>query len=283
MDFIRYAISKPVTVTVGVILVVLFGAIGLYKLPVQLAPDTELPQIEVYTLWYGATPNEIESEVVDKQEDKLKSLQNLRKMESSSYNDLARLTLTFGLETDINTAVLRVSNKLDEVWDYPDNVQKPIINTSGARAKPIIFMNLKMRDGDPAEVAKYQTYFKNEIQQYIERVEGVASLMVFGGTEQQLEIVLDPVRMARHNITINEVINKVAAANKDTAAGILGIDSRNYRIRTAAKFQDTISPLDVVIFDNGAQRICLRDIAASRIGYEPKIVSIMEEALIPLS
>jgi HAE1 family hydrophobic/amphiphilic exporter-1 len=276
MDFIKYAIANPVTITVGMILVVLFGAIGISRLPVQLAPDTELPQIEVFTFWQGATPKEIESEVVEKQEDKLKSLQNLKKLESSSYNDLARITITFDLATDINTAMLRVSNKLDEVWDYPDNVQKPVLSTSGANARPVIFLNLKMRAGDPSEVAKYQTYFENEIRQYIERVEGVASLLAFGGTEQQLEIVLDPGKMARHNITINEVIRKVAAANKNTAAGVLGIDRKNYRIRTAAKFQSVRDPLDVVIYEDGASRIYLRDIAASRIGYTTPIVSIME-------
>jgi len=276
MDLIRYAISKPVTVAVGVILVVLFGIIGLLRLPIQLAPDTELPQIEIYTIWSGATPSEIESEVVEKQEDKLKSLQNLKKLESSSYNDLARITVTFELDTDINTAVLRVSNKLDEVWNYPDNVQKPILNTSGANARPIIFMNLKMREGDPSEVAKYETYFENEIRQYIERVEGVASLMVFGGTKQQLEIVLDPARMARHGITINEVIAKVTAANRNTAAGLLDIDRKNYRIRTAAKFQSVLETLDVIIYEDGTKRIYLRDIADSRIGYESQFVSIME-------
>ena len=276
MDLIRYAISKPVTVAVGALLFILFGVIGLISLPVQLAPDTELPKIEVYTFWRGATPNEIESEVVEVQEDKLKSLQNLIKMESSSYNDLARITLTFGLETDINTAVLRVSNKLDEVWEYPDNVEKPILNTSGANAKPIIFMNLKVKEGNPADVAKYQTYFENEVRQYLERVDGVASLMVFGGTEQQLEIVLDPVKMARHNITINEVTAKVAAANEDTSAGLLGIDRTNYRIRTAAKFQSPKDPLDVVLFDDGSERILLGDIASTRIGYQPQFVSIME-------
>jgi len=276
MDFIKYAISKPVTITVGVILIVLFGLIGVLRLPVQLAPDTELPQIDIYTIWSGATPNEIESEIVEKQEDKLKSLQNLEKLESSSYNDMARVTVTFGLDTDINTAMLRVSNKLDEVWSYPDNVQKPILSTSGANSKPIIFLNVKMKSGDPAEVVKYQTYFENDVRQYIERVDGVASLMIFGGTEQQLEVVLDPEKMARHHITINEVMAKVTAANKDTAAGLLGIDRKNYRIRTAAKFQSDSDPLDVVIFEDGNRRIRLRDIASTRIGHESQFVSIME-------
>lgn len=277
MDFLKLAISKPVTVVVGAILVLLFGVIGLARLPVQLAPDTELPQIEVYTLWPGATPREIESEIVEKQEDKFKSLRNLQRMESSSYNDLARVTLTFGLETDINTAVLRVSNKLDEVWDYPDNVKNPIINTAGANAKPMIILQIKMRDGDPAEVMKYQTYFENEIRQYIERVEGVASLLVFGGTPDQLEIVVDPIKMARFGVTINDVKTRVVAANRDTSAGVLGIGSKNYRIRTSAKFQSPDDPLDVVVYEDGARRIRLRDIAETRIGYAPQFVSIMDE------
>ena len=138
MDFLKFAINRPVSIAVGAILILLFGFIGLYRLPVQLAPDTEQPKIEVQTLWSGASPSEIESEVVEKQEEKLKSLENLVKMESSSYNDFARITLTFGLDTDIDTAMLRVSNKLNEVADYPENVEKPILYSSGAAGEPII-------------------------------------------------------------------------------------------------------------------------------------------------
>ncbi|MBR9982070.1 MAG: efflux RND transporter permease subunit [Desulfatitalea sp.] len=276
MDILKYAISKPVTVAVGALLVVLFGVIGLIRLPVQLAPDTELPRIEVFTIWTGATPSEIESEVVEKQEDKLKSIQDLQKMESTSYNDFAQVTLTFGLGTDINTAVQRVSNKLDEVWDYPDDVKKPIINTSGANASPSVILTLKMRDGDPREVTRYQTYFENEIQQYLERVDGVASIMAFGGTADQLEVEVDPIKMARHGITINQVISKVSAANKDTSAGLLNIDRKSYRIRTAAKFETVDDPLDVVILDDGRQRIFLRDIATTRMGHETQMFAVFD-------
>jgi HAE1 family hydrophobic/amphiphilic exporter-1 len=276
VDFIKLSITKPVTVAVAVILIVLFGIIGLIRLPVQLAPDTDLPKIEVYTAWPGATPTEMESEVVEKQEEKLKSLLSLQKMESSCYNGVSRVTLTFDLATEIDTAMLRVANKLAEVSDYPANVEEPILSTTGASNRPIIFFDLKMQSGDPSEVAKYQTFFENEVKQYIERVNGVASVMVFGGTREQLEIVLDPVKMARHKITINQVIQGLLAANRDTAAGVLDIDRKSYRIRTATKFQNMDDPLDVVIFDDGIQRILLRDIATSRIGYETQRRSVLE-------
>jgi hydrophobic/amphiphilic exporter-1 (mainly G- bacteria), HAE1 family len=277
MDTLRYAISKPVTVAVAMLLVTLFGIIGMIRLPVQLAPDTELPRLEIFTLWPGASPSEIENEVVEKQEDKLKSIQDLQKMESSSYNDFAQITLTFGLGTDINTAVQRVSNKLDEVWGYPDDVKKPIINTSGANASPTVILTLKTLSGDPRQVTRYQTFFENEIQQYLERVDGVASVLVFGGTADQLEVVVDPIRMASHGITINQVMTKVAAANKDTSAGTINIDRKNYRIRTAAKFEGVDDPLDVVIYEDGTKRILLRDIGTTRLGHESQFFSVTDE------
>jgi HAE1 family hydrophobic/amphiphilic exporter-1 len=276
VDLIKFAISRPVTIAVFAILIVLFGVIGLTRLPVQLAPDTELPQIEVYTEWLGATPTEMENNVVERQEEKLKSLLNLQKMESSCFNGFAKVTLTFELATDIDTAMLRVANKLDEVTGYPENVEKPVLSTTGASARPIIFFDLKMLSGDPSEVAKYQTFLENEIKQYIERVDGVASVMIFGGTREQLEIILDPVKMARQKIAINEVISRVVAANRDTSAGLLNIDRKSYRIQTATKFQKVHDPMGVVIFDDGIKRILLRDIATSRIGYETQRWSVLE-------
>ena len=79
VDPIRYAIEKPITAAVGVILVVMFGLIGLARLPLQLTPDVEEPKITVRTIWAGATPYEIEQEIVEKQEEVLKGVQNLIK------------------------------------------------------------------------------------------------------------------------------------------------------------------------------------------------------------
>jgi hydrophobic/amphiphilic exporter-1 (mainly G- bacteria), HAE1 family len=276
MNVIKSAIARPVTMAVMVILIILFGVIGLTKLPVQLAPDTDLPQIEVLTTWPGASPTEMEGEVVEKQEDKLKSLQNLEKMESSSYNDYATITLTFEIGTEIDTALFRVSNKLNEVPEYPDNVLRPVLSSSGGSSQPIIWMVLKIIDGPDREILKYRSFFENEIRQYLERIEGVSSLLVFGGTEDQLEIVIDPEKMTRRGITINQIISKVVAANKDVSAGVLGIDRKNYRIRTVAKFQNHLDPLNVVVYDDGIKRVFLKDVATTHIGYETQFVSVME-------
>jgi len=278
MDIIEYSIRKPITVAVGVILVVMFGLIGLNKLPVQLTPDVEEPKITVRTNWAGATPYEIEQEIIENQEEKLKGVQNLVQMESSSYNNYGEISLTFRVGTDLDSALLRVSNKLNEVSDYPANADRPSIDAAGAQSSPVIWTMMKMKSGDPAEILKYMTFFENEVRQHLERVEGVGSLFVGGGTKKELHVVLDAGKMARHNITIDEVTRKIRGANQNLSAGTLGVGKKDYRLRTTSQFQSYDDPLEVVIFDDGIQRVLLRDIATTTTGYQKQAVSVMQNA-----
>lgn len=226
MDLIKYSISKPISAAVAVILIVMFGLIGLNKLQVQLTPDIQLPEITVTTTWAGASPYEIEQDIVDKQEEVLKGLQNLTKMESSSYNNYGEISLTFKVGTDLDNALLRVSNKLDEVSDYPANADNPSIEAAGAQSSPVVWMMLKIKEGPSSGINRYRTFFENEIRQQIERIEGVGSLLIGGGTENELHLVVDAEKMARHNITIEETIAKIQGANANYSAGILGIGKK---------------------------------------------------------
>jgi len=274
MDFIKFSISKPVSVCVGVILVVLFGLIGIYSLPVQLTPDVETPQITVNTIWPGATPYEVEKDIVEEQEKVLKGIQRLTLMESSSYNSRAEITLTFEVGTDIDVVLLRVSNKLNEVRRYPENVEKPVIEASGAQSSPVIWMVLKTIEGPAVKVNSYRTFFENDVRQYLERVPGVGSLFVFGGSEKQLEVVISPESIAKHNLSVSQVIDRLQTANRNVSAGILGLEKKNYRIRTVSQFQSIDDPLNILIADDGIRRIYLRDIATTRIGFATNDVAV---------
>ncbi|RJP79875.1 MAG: efflux RND transporter permease subunit [Desulfobacteraceae bacterium] len=275
MDFIKFSISKPVSVAVGVILIVLFGLIGVNRLPVQLTPDVEQPQITVTTMWPGATPYEIEKDIIEEQEAVLKGIQKLVLMESSSFNSRAEITLTFETDTEIDGALLRVSNKLNEVRRYPDNVEKPVIDASGAQSSPVIWMVLKTKKGDPDLIDTYRTLFENDIRQYLERVQGVGSLFVFGGSEKQLEIVVSPEELAKYNLTFAAVMERLETSNTNVSAGVMGLEKKNYRIRTVSQYQNIDDPMDVVLKDDGVRRITLGDVAVSRLGYAPKDVSVM--------
>ncbi|MCB2182222.1 MAG: efflux RND transporter permease subunit [Desulfobulbaceae bacterium] len=279
MDVIKFFIEKPVSVAVAVILIVMFGIIGLNKLPVQLTPDVETPQITVTTTWGGATPYEIEKEIIEKQEEQLKGLRSLIKMESSSFNSYGEITLSFAMTTDLDDALLRVSNKMNEVSNYPDNADKPVIEATGANSSPIIWMVLKAKPDTKEHINHFRTFFENNVRQHLERVKGVGSLFVFGGTDNEFHVIIDPQKMARYNVTINQVESAIKKANRNISAGVLGISKKNYRIRTVSQFQSLADALSVVIVDDGVNRVHLHDLASVTNGYKKEDVSVLHNGV----
>ncbi|NUM53789.1 MAG: efflux RND transporter permease subunit [Candidatus Hydrogenedentes bacterium] len=268
MDIIKTSIENPVSVIVGVLLVTLFGVISLMRMPYQLAPRVEEPVIEVETFWPGATPYEIERDIVEEQEKVLKGIPGLYEMESSCFNNRASIDLRFTLGTEIEEALLRVSNKLDEVPEYPQNVDKPVVNAQGTETSPVVWMVLRPREGNPANIYEYLTYFEDEIRQHFERIEGVADLWSSGGTAKQMQVLVKPDLLAAHQLTIDSVVNALRAENANVSAGVLGVGRRDYRIRTVAEFRSVEDIRDVVLRSDGERRITVGDVANVEMGFE---------------
>ncbi|MEW7981655.1 MAG: efflux RND transporter permease subunit [gamma proteobacterium symbiont of Phacoides pectinatus] len=267
MDLVKLSIHQPVSTFAAVFLVILFGIIGLGRLPIQLTPDVEAPKISVNTTWPGASPYEIEKEIIEEQEEVLKSVSGLTTMESSSYNNYGNISLTFKVGSDLSDAMMRVTNKLNEVSSYPENANRPVVSTSSAENSPVIWMMLKTLAGEPERIKTYRTFFENEVRHSLERVPGVGSLFVFGGTDKRLEITVDPARLASHGLTLNRVIERVRSANSNVSAGVLGVSKRNFRIRTTSQFQTPAEAAGVLLADDGLRRVYLGDVARVDIGY----------------
>ncbi len=278
MDIVRFSIEKPVTVLVGVILIVLFGMIGLFKMPYQLSPDVTEPEITVTSNWPGASPYEIERDIIEEQEKVLKGIPGLLEMESSSFNGQGTVTLRFKIGTDVDDALLRVSNKLNEVPSYPENVEKPVINATGAATSPVIWMIMKTNPGNHNSVQTYKTFFENEIRQYIERVEGVADLFIGGGTERQMHVIIKPEKLAAHHISVKELIEVLNAENLNVSAGNVGVGRRDYRIRTLAEFRSPEDIGKIVVRSTGQRRITVSDLADIRVGYEKRTVAMIHNS-----
>jgi HAE1 family hydrophobic/amphiphilic exporter-1 len=268
MNAVKFSIEKPVTVIVGVILIILFGIIGLARMPYQLSPTVIEPEISVTTTWSGATPYEVEREIIEEQEKVLKGIPGLVEMESASFNSQGTVTLRFSIGTDSNDALLRVSNKLDEVPTYPENVEKPIITATGAATSPVIWMVLKTTGDNQRSPYEYRTYFENSIRQYLERTAGVADLFIGGGTEKEMHIIVQPEKLAAFGLTISELIEILRAENINISAGILGVGRRDYRIRAIGEFKSPADIENIVIRSTGQQRVRVSDLATVRFGYE---------------
>ena len=156
MHPIEACIRNPVKVSVGVLLVALFGIIALVRMPMQLTPEVQIPTITIETRWLGASPQEIEHEIVKEQEDQLKSVEGLRKLSSESEDSSGRVSLEFVVGTNMSEALIKVSSRLQQVPEYPEDADEPVISMSDASDRAIAWFILSQRMPTRAEIATWQ-------------------------------------------------------------------------------------------------------------------------------
>jgi len=197
MDLIRWSISKPVSVTVGVILVVMFGLIGLGAIPLQLTPTIDKPIVTVTTNWPGRSPQEIVDSITREQEKRLKNVANLKRMRSNSSEGQAVITLEFYVGSEISRALQEVSDALRQVPDYPDEVDEPVIKAAdGASENAIAWIIV---DVDPQYADQHPDFdittlydaLDKEVKPFLERIDGVAEINIYGGREREVRVLLD--------------------------------------------------------------------------------------------
>ncbi|MFQ5956030.1 MAG: efflux RND transporter permease subunit, partial [Kiloniellales bacterium] len=172
MNLIRFAIGRPIAVMSAVLMVVMFGLVALFAIPIQLAPDVHKPVITITTYWPGAAPAEIEREIVNRQEEALKGLVGLSEMESSSQDGRGRITLEFEIDQNMDRALLLVANRLDRVTGYPEEVDEPRLNTAAAEDRPIGWYIVQSRSPDARPVHTYGDFAADVIGERLERVPG---------------------------------------------------------------------------------------------------------------
>ena len=158
MQLIRSFVNNPVKVAVGVLIVVLFGLIGLLRMPMQLTPEVQIPTITIETRWPGASPQEVEREIVREQEEFLQSVEGVTKMTSESKDSVGTITMEFLVGSNMEEALLKVNSRLQQVPEYPIDADEPVISAAGGADRPIAWFILSARL--PTEERSEQ--FRNE-------------------------------------------------------------------------------------------------------------------------
>lgn len=143
MNVIDFCIERPVTVTVCVLLALMFGVLAYFATPVQLTPDVIEPEITVETLWPGASAQEVEREIVEEQEEQLKSVEGMREFKSESSDSRGSILMKFEVGTDLGVAAAKVRDKLSQVQQYPVDAREPTIFTVNANANAIAWFILQ--------------------------------------------------------------------------------------------------------------------------------------------
>ncbi len=268
MKLIDSSIKKPVSVTVGVIFVIMFGLISLNKIPIQLTPDVEKPRITVSTTWLGGSPQEVETEIVRDQEDELKTVQGLIEMTSESSDSVGNIVLEFGVGTDIDSALVDVSNKLNQVKEYPDEADRPVISSVDTAGSAMAWFILKPLPGNQVDINKFYDFADDFIKPRFERVPGVGSSNVYGGREREMQVIVDPNALAARSITLLEMAQAIDRENDNYSGGDFEEGKRRYIVRTVGEYRSPEDIENVIITRKNGAPVYIRDVSSVRLGYK---------------
>lgn len=276
MDIVRLAISKPVGVTVGVLLLVMFGLIGLASIPIQLTPTVDRPIITVQTDWPGRSPQEIIDEIVKKQEQELKNVTNLKRMTSVSSQGNSTVTLEFYIGANISRARQEVSDSLRQVPSYPEEVEEPRITVAdGASENAIAWI---ITDIDPAykdqfpgfDITHLYNALDRTVKPELERIEGVAEINIYGGREREARVYADAFALAQRGLSHIDLVNALRRENRNVSAGTIDESKREYRVRLIGQYETTDQILETIIAYRDGNPVYVKDVATVELGHQKR-------------
>lgn len=256
-------LQRGTLVAVVVAMTLLLGIVAATRVPVQMIPDLETRIISVETSWPGATPQDIEKEILIEQELYLRTLPNLQRMTALATTGGAEVELEFPYGIDTQEALIEVNNALSQVPSYPENVDEPVIRTDSFSYNPFLYFRTVPLPGNPQshDLEMLLDFIDDNIRPPMERVEGVSRVRLSGGASRQIRIEVDTARLAERDISLAQVRDAIRRRNTDVSAGDLDSGKRRYLIRTVGRFSDLESLRDMIIVRRGDAVVRLRDLA----------------------
>ncbi len=263
MSLTRRSLDNPAGVAVGLAMVVVLGLYGLARLPIQLFPDIERPQISINTGWRAASPREVESEILEPQEEVLQGLPGLEHIQANAFPGGSWINMEFGLDTDMQQTVIEVISRLNRLPPLPRDATPPNLQLSGGgnggSNEALSWFFIQLLPGNQRPIESYQRFVEDVVAARIEEVPGVAGVQVNGGAPEELQIRFDPYRAALLGVEIPQVALAASRAD-DVSGGFVDVGRRQYTLRMAGRY--TPEELRELVLDwRDGQPVRLGDVA----------------------
>ncbi|MCS7258955.1 MAG: efflux RND transporter permease subunit [candidate division WOR-3 bacterium] len=264
MRISHQAIYHPITTIMVALGLVLFGIISIPRMQVDIFPKVTLPTIAVATLYPGAGPEEVESEVTNPLEKQLGTVNNLKNITSRSSEGISVITLELEWGSNLDAIASDIRDKLNMVETFlPQEVQKPFVLKFSASMIPIVNLVLrgKLAPTELQEIA-------NDITVRLQRLNGVAAVGTAGGLTKQVQINLDLSEIAKRGINLDQIALALKAHNINFPVGTINTQNQKYLIRVIGQFENLDQIKNVIIGKNASSPIFLKDVAEVNWGAE---------------
>ncbi len=265
------SLKNPAAIMVVAVMALLLGVITLTKLPVQLFPNIDRPQIAVQTFWRAASPAEIESEIVEPIEEVMQGIPGLEELRTFSNSSNGFVSMTFALETDMDRMLIEIISRLNRLPPLPADADRPqiVMNGGDPAGETLIYLFTQFREGSALAREEYASFIEDNVKPKLEAVEGIAqvNLEAGSGSGDQLQIEFDPVRAAELGVDLNNITRRVGRTT-DSSGGYLDVGRRRYLMNFKGKYEP--DELRALILDwREGRPITLGDVAEISVGPAP--------------
>ncbi|MEK7483121.1 MAG: efflux RND transporter permease subunit [Planctomycetota bacterium] len=272
MKIIQSSIRYPHSVVVVIALGIIFGYLALQRIPIQLKPSLDKPEINVDTDFRGASPFEVEEQITKLIEEQMDNVEGVKKIKSTSSDGRSAVILEFDWGVNKDKVLIDVINKLNQVSNLPEEAEASIVTSVSAdETEPIMWMVLISKSMNPNQIFEV---VDDVIEPQIRRIEGVGNLNIFGGEEREMQIKLSPESLVSKKVTIRDLLDSLRRENLNIRGGFLDEGKRHYQLRTVGQFTSPQDVGNIIVARNETGSVYLKDLATIEFGYK-KTLSIV--------
>lgn len=275
MRISHYAVKHPVVISMILIALVAFGIYCLFGLSLEFIPDMSLPEVEIITVYPGASAEDVENDITKIIEDEMVTLPYFKSMSSQSNNSFSWITINYQDGVDVYEQLTELRFRLRQLEsDLPDDAQKPYALVGGATMLPL--MQFAIIGGN--DTARITSYINDTLKPMITRIDGVASVEMYGDVTPQIEVKLRMDDVSSKGISVLQVFQVLNYSNFSVPLGTADYQSHTINV----KYDGAVSNLDElrdlpVGMGSDNVTVCLRDIADVDFTYPKASVYAMSE------
>jgi HAE1 family hydrophobic/amphiphilic exporter-1 len=264
MSIPRFAIQRPIMMSMISAIVILIGVISLTRLPVDLLPDVAQPTVSVSVNYAGVGPLEMEELVTRPLEQQLSAVAGLEQLSSTSSEGSSQVRMSFVWGTDLTEAMDDMRTRLDRVRGrLPIDADPPQIRKADPNAMPIMGMAIESTHGDYDRVA-LRELAENTLSPRLQRVAGVAAVTVSGGLRRQIHVELSKAKIAALDLSVDRVVNVLRTENQNIPIGQIYRGDSSFLLRSKGQFQNLDQIRELVVLTKNGVPVYLKDIADLR-------------------
>ncbi len=261
MSIYSSAVNKPISTLMVFLAIMVLGIASYIQLPVDQYPKMDPPYITVMATYPGANASDIEENVTKILEDQLNSVDELKELTSTSYDNLSVITLEFEWEANLDEASNDVRDAVDKAMqNLPDDIDRPTIMRFSTSSMPVLIYAVTAKESYPG----LDKILDDKVVTRLNRVDGIANITVAGAPERVVYVELNPNQLDAYNLTLQQIGDKILAENKDISSGNVKMGDMDYTIRVEGEFEESTQIKDIVLGTQDGKTIYLHDVANVR-------------------